>query len=149
MARATRHVRPTPHSSEPQQQRGCAHRKLLHTRYAATLVRYTNSMLQAPSAVLTCNQVCHESCAAVNGAPHTACEPYNAPRPVAQAADTVQRGIDACTVVTTKFTNLHSEKIGSTGYCCATVCMRCIPIPAALFQRPAQLPPATSAACTT
>jgi hypothetical protein len=57
---------------------------------------------------LTCDQVCHKSCAAVNGASNTACEPNNAPRPIAQATDAVQCGVNAGTVVTTKFTNLQS-----------------------------------------
>jgi hypothetical protein len=47
----------------------------------------------------------------MNGAPHPAGEPNDASCPVAQAADAVQRGVNAGTVVTTKLPNLQSMRV--------------------------------------
>jgi hypothetical protein len=55
----------------------------------------------------TCDQVRHQSSAAVDGTSNAARQPHDAPRAVAQAADAVQRGVNACTVVTSKLTNLQ------------------------------------------
>jgi hypothetical protein len=43
----------------------------------------------------------------MDGPAHSASESHDASRPVAQAADAVEGGVNARTVVTSKLTNLH------------------------------------------
>jgi hypothetical protein len=57
----------------------------------------------------------------MNGPAYTTCESHDPPRPVAQTADTVEGGINAGTVVTTKLTNLHKAHQSTTKHSRALV----------------------------
>ena len=74
-----------------------------------------------------------------DGAADSAGEPYHPPRTVADAADAVQRLVDACPVVPAEIPNLHrSAREGKSGY----QLMQC-----SVLSMPAQLSPPKVAAC--